>query len=59
MATAGGERVMGKWFRIGWIELSPEEAMDFGFEQAARVRWRVFIIELFGRGITIMAEPIL
>lgn len=43
--------------RIGWIPITPEEAMDFGFESAAWYRWEVFGIRWGGFGLAIRARP--
>lgn len=42
--------------QIGWVELDPQEAADFGLEQPARWRWRMFRVEWMGFGMSFMAE---
>lgn len=41
---------------IGWREVGFEEACELGLEHAARWKWEVFCIELFGFGLTICAR---
>lgn len=43
-------------FGVGWVDLTPAEAMEMGLEQAARLRWQMWRIELFGFGICLMVR---
>lgn len=48
-----------RWLpKIGWIELSTEDALgfEFEFEQLARWRWRVFRIEWLDFGLMLSCE---
>jgi len=40
--------------QLGWFDLTYEDAADFALPQAARTAYQVFVVGLFGRGITIM-----
>jgi len=43
-------------FAVGWVDLTPAEAMEMGLEQAARLRWQMWRIELLGFGICFMVR---
>lgn len=44
-------------FAVGWVDITPAEAMEMGLEQAARLRWQMWRIELFGFGICFRVRP--
>lgn len=48
------ERTWYPW--IGWREISREDALELGLEQAARYKWELLGIEWFGYGITFVAR---
>lgn len=50
------ERPVPLWIPfIGWVDLPAEDALEL--DLPIRSRWRVFVIEWFGFGITLLAEP--
>ena len=40
---------------VGWVSASTAEAFELGLP--TRTRWRIFIIEWFGVGLTLTAKP--
>lgn len=44
--------------RLYWEEISAEEAMEIGLEQAGRWQWAVLQFEWFGFGLTIGAKVV-
>lgn len=45
-----------KYLQFGWFDASPDEAVALDLEQYSRWHWQVFVIMIFGIGITLWAR---
>ena len=44
------------WFPfVGWLTIDANEALEY--DLPLRTKWRIFVVEWFGFGVTILAEP--
>lgn len=42
--------------KIGWTDISVDEALELGLDQPARWQWQIWRIEWFGFGFTVWAR---